>query len=113
LARALDATNREVIFASLSGESVSVKVEDNTDGLTLRAWYAQQAPNAKDEDIIDFTNKNGLKGIVSPDGFTVYIARGRFVYYIHYDIGLKEEVLFPDVFKMMLESFVFTGQAGN
>jgi hypothetical protein len=113
LAKAVDKANVEIMFSSTLGEFVDVLVEENTDNLDLRAWYKKMAPDVTDDQIESFTNKAGLPALMSPDKMTVYIAKGRFVYVITYNIGLKEAVDYPNLFKMMYESFTFTGESNG
>lgn len=110
LARAVDQANVEVMFTSVLGEFVKVSVVENLNKQSLLTWYQQQAPQVLAQDIVEFTNKNNMTGIKSPDGFTAYFAKGRFIYIINYDIGLKTEASYPNLFNMMVESFVFTGE---
>jgi hypothetical protein len=113
LAKALDKANLEIMFTSTLGEFVDVLVQENPGQLDVKSWYKTQAPEVADESLVVFTNKNGLSGLFSPDGFTVYFAKNNFVYVIQYNIGLKEQASYPNLFKMMYESFVFTGENGS
>ena len=110
VAKAVDQANLEIMFTAATGEFVEVLISDNAENLSLRDWYKKQAPTVKDDEIVSFTNKNGLNGIKSPDSFTVYFAKGQYVYVITYNIGMKELADYPNLFKMMVESFTFTGE---
>lgn len=110
LAKALDKANVEVMFTSALGEFVSVAVIENEQQLSVKDWYLSQVADLTEDEIVEFTNTNNMSGIKSPDGFTVYFGRDNFIYYLHYNIGLKEEANYPNIFKMMVASFVFTGQ---
>jgi hypothetical protein len=109
VARAVDKAGSEVIFSSALNEFVDVLVMDNSEGATLRAWYEKLVPDVEESRIVDFTNKYGLSGLWSPDEFTAYFVRGKFVYVVNYNIGLNDKANYPSIFKMMVNSFVFTG----
>jgi len=105
LVRGTDMSELEVVFTSENNEFVSVWVEENPQELELKDWYQAQAPNVDPQDLVEFRNKQGIVGLKSPDGFTVYFTRDEFVYIMHYNIGLKTEADYPSVYKMMIESF--------
>ncbi|HUT22688.1 MAG TPA: hypothetical protein VMX18_04855 [Candidatus Bipolaricaulota bacterium] len=106
-AKGTDKSDLEVVFSSDNGEFVSVWVEENIGRLSLSDWYKKQAPEANLDDLTEFGNKNGLSGLMSPDGFTAYFVKDGFVYIVHYNIGLKDRADYPNVFKLMIESFNF------
>ena len=107
LARSTDKAGLETVFTSENNEFVSVWVEENKDNLPLIDWYQKQAPDVDPNDLIEFINKKGHIGLKSADGFTIYFSRDRFVYIIHYNIGLKEQADYPSIYHMMVESFNF------
>jgi len=108
-ARSVDPKNSEIVFSSPMNENVSVLVLENTAQLTLAEWYSVQIDEAE-ANIVEFENHNNMKGVRSPDEFTVYFARGEYIYVIDYDIGLKEKASYPHLFELLVQSFVFTGQ---
>jgi hypothetical protein len=73
--------------------------------LTLMDWYRTMAPTVNPTEIKNFTNRRGVAGIMSPDEFTVYFAGTGNVYVINYSIGLLDEALYPNLFRMIYESF--------
>ncbi len=104
-AKGTDKSNLEVVFTSENNEFVSVWIEENPSNLSLKDWYNKQAPNVEPQDLTEFINKNGIVGLKSPDGFTIYFSKDEFVYIIHYNIGLKDKADYPSVYQMMIESF--------
>ena len=59
-------------------------------------------------EVRDFVNSNGINGLETADGFTVYFAKGQLIYELRYDIGIREKASYPNIFKMIIESFIFT-----
>ncbi|MBI5071693.1 hypothetical protein HZB93_02240 [Candidatus Falkowbacteria bacterium] len=101
-ARALDATEREVLFTSTTGEFVQVIVDDNLSRQPLLDWYLAEAPGAEYSNI---STKSGLSGIQSSDGLNVYFASGDKIYVISYNVGIKTELNYKTTFLMMVKSF--------
>lgn len=108
IAKSVDKADVEIMFSSTQTEFVNLIVEENKDNLSVRDWYKKIAPDVADSDLIDFTNKHGVSGLRSPDGFTVYFAKDNLIYIISYNIGLKDSADYPNLYKMMVESFIFT-----
>jgi len=105
LARALDETNREVMFTSATGEFMQVIVEDNLDKIPLLDWYLEKAPGTNPAEIGAVITKAGLSGIKSPDGLTVYFGAEDKIFAISYNIGIKTELNYKSTFEMMYKSF--------
>lgn len=109
VAQALDANNDEVMFSSDTGEFVEITLTDNSQKLPVKEWYLSQSPGARVEDLVSVKTKDGIDGVLSPDGLTAYIPFGETIYIINYNIGLKTEINFLSTFKMMLASFRTVG----
>jgi hypothetical protein len=105
LARALDETEREVMFTSATGEFMQVIVEDNPDRLSLMDWYLTKAHGTNPAEVGAATTKAGLLGIKSPDGLTVYFGAEDKIYAISYNVGIKTELNYQSTFEMMYKSF--------
>ncbi len=106
LARPLDETNQEIIFASDTGEFIEVIIQSNPSRLSLADWYKNQVPNLSPNQIKTATNRDqSLSGIISLDGLTVYFAQGDNIYAITYNYGTKTELNFRTTFVMMYRSF--------
>jgi hypothetical protein len=105
LPRALDESNREIMFTSLTGEFIQVIVEDNPNKLALLEWYLSEAPGTNPADIGTAATKGGLLGIKSPDGLTVYFGGNDKIYAISYNVGIKTELNYKSTFEMMIKSF--------
>lgn len=109
VAQALDSNAEEVIFSSDTGEFVEVLVMDNALKLKVTDWYLAQSPGVSADDLKPIKTKEGIEGILSPDGLTVYLPFEDKIFVINYDIGIKSEVNFLTTFKMMINSFKAEG----
>ncbi|MCX6779537.1 MAG: hypothetical protein NTU97_04940 [Candidatus Magasanikbacteria bacterium] len=103
--QALDANNEQVIFSSDTGEFIEILVEDNPLKLSVSDWYLGQSPGVSASDLKTVTTKDGLVGILSPDGLAAYLPFEDRIFVIYYNIGLQAEVNFLATFKMMINSF--------
>ncbi len=106
LAQALDETNREVMFTSATGEFIQVIAEDNPERLPLMDWYLAKSPGVSPAEVGTATTKrDGVLGIKSPDGLTVYFGAGDKIFAISYNVGVKTELNYKSTFEMMYKSF--------
>jgi hypothetical protein len=105
ISRALDETNREVLFTSATGEFVQVIVQENPEKISVLDWYLKQNPNVTAAQVGTVVTKTGLQGIRSPDGLTVYFGNGDYIFAVAYQIGNRTEVNFETTFEMMVRSF--------
>ena len=108
-ARSTDVATNEVIFTSPLDEFVTLAVEERDPAMSLVEWYRinkQTAGNVSAP--IEFVNTMKTPGLESASGFSFFFAKGKYVYSLTYDIGTKEKAAYPDLFRMMAESFVFT-----
>lgn len=105
----VDTTAKQVLFTSdsVDGELVDVSVIENTKNETAAAWFASLYDDI-DEDDLESVQIGGATGIVSPDGFTYYVAKGNYIYGVHYNFGTKEKITFETTFQMMVNSFAIT-----
>ncbi len=105
ISRALDETNREILFTSATGEFIQVIVEENFEHLSALDWYLAKTPDVTAAQVKTVVTKGGLSGIQSPDELTVYFASGDYIFAIAYNVGTKTEVNFKSIFEMMVRSF--------
>lgn len=105
LPKALDESNREVMFTSATGEFIQAIVEDNPNLTPLLDWYLSEAPGTNPADVGTAATKGGLLGIKSPDGLTVYFGVGNKIYAVSYSLGIKTELNYKSTFEMMVKSF--------
>jgi len=111
LTEALDQENPiELMITSAAAEFINVIMDKKMPAEDIVDWYIRQAPQIQKNQVRKYKTYNGLTAIESPDGFTAYISKDNDVYIIHYNIGLKEEANFPNLFKLVVNSFEFVGE---
>lgn len=104
--KALDGSNREVIFTSTTGEFIEVLVDDNIENLTLEEWYGKQFGQEELEKASTvLTHKEVLTGIRSFDRRNVYFLVNNKIYGLIHNIGAKQLIDYGVTFDMMVKSF--------
>ncbi len=109
VAEPLDVTNREVLFTadSVQGEFIQVIVSENTNGVDIAEWFASLYVDIEAADLDPFS-AGGLDGIITPDGYTVYVGNKDVIIGIIYSFGSAEKINFNTTYQMMLNSFKYT-----
>ncbi len=104
----VDETNTDVWFTSdtVEGEFVQIQVYENTKSESAAEWFASLYTDIDPEDLDEITVA-GLEGIVSPDGFTYYIADDLYIIGLIYNFGAKDEIHFQTTFEMMVNNFTY------
>ncbi len=102
----VDVNYRDVLFSTLTGESVEVRAIEKTspDG-SFADWFAQWAPTEKISDLKEFVTVFGDKGWQRSDGLVYYFETPRRVYVLVYHVTDSQVVNFEIVIKMMARSF--------
>lgn len=110
LASSIDNSKTEVLFTSdaVDGELVEVIITENEEGVSAAEWFASLYTDIDADDLNDVA-VDGLKGIVSPDGYQYHVADENYIISIIYNFGTKDEVHFEKTFQMMLNSFEYSG----
>jgi len=100
--------NKETYFTSPKGEFIEVLVEPNDSGQTLMDWYLEQSPGIKSSEIQLFKTLGGYEEILSPDKMTAFVAAGKKVVVISYNLGESNTIDYKVTFKMMVNSLKVT-----
>ena len=96
--------NMETYFTSSKGEFIEVLTESNDAGKTLMDWYLEQSPGVKSSEVQLFKTLAGYEEILSPDKMTAFVAAGKKVFVISYNLGDSDKVDYKITFKMMVNS---------
>ena len=116
-AKAVNATEREVIFTSGTGEFISLNIEDNPQSLSALDWYISTKNPGVNPDQLQTQTGDTWIGVVSNDARTLYFARRAekgisgsppLMYSLTYNLNAKNEVNFLATFHMMIQSITFT-----
>jgi len=73
VARATDASKREIMFISGTGEYFTLNIEDNADNTSLSQWVLDNQPNVEANSLSTGSTRSGLQMLTSPDGLLAYI----------------------------------------
>lgn len=105
----IDPDYRDVLFTTMNGENVEVRVFDLVPGQTWPDWFAKFAPNEKFADLKEFTTTSKKPGWQRNDGLVYYFIDANRVYVIVYHVTDLNIVNYRIVIKMMARSFVLPG----
>lgn len=116
VAKAVNSTEREVLFTSSTGEFISMNVEDNLSGITPLEWYVTIKEPGMNPAQLQTISGATWNGVVSSSGRTIYFNRRSdgsqsnvpLMYSLTYNLNTKNEVNFLTTFQMMIQSFAFT-----
>lgn len=100
-----DSTGGLLITPSLqNGEFFQIRTADNPTQLAPKVWYQQNNPSA-DVTGLKSVTVNGLEGVVSEDGSTVYLFKADKIYSLQYGTGSLTAVNYWTTFEMIQHSF--------
>jgi hypothetical protein len=102
------ADGSSVVMTSDTGEFVSVTIGENSERLSAKQWYMNQAPGI-DESKITSVVVGELTGVKSSDELNVYLSNDTAIYIITYSLANHETANFLTTFEMMVRSFRVTG----
>ncbi len=98
----------DLMISSNQNEFINILIDEKPAEQSLKEWYLAQVPNVAEKDLKTYKTFNEYSALESPDAFTVYLEKDGRVFIINYNIGLKEEASFPNIFQMVVNSFEFT-----
>jgi len=98
---------QKVIFESPQDDFIQVSVQDKIPELSALEWYTDLVPEVVVADL-KIDKVGDYTGVTSPDNGNFYLAVGDKIYIFTYSTGLKTEVDYLTVFKMIYKSFRFT-----
>ncbi|OGH88737.1 MAG: hypothetical protein A3J93_01415 [Candidatus Magasanikbacteria bacterium RIFOXYC2_FULL_42_28] len=101
----IDSNHRDVLFSTLTGENIEVRVFDLASGQTLSDWMAVNAPSERLDNLTDFTTAFKLNGKQRSDYLVYYFADGPRLYVLVYHTTDSNTVNYRIVAKMMARSF--------
>lgn len=101
----LDATQGRVKFTAASGESFTVRAEENPQNLSVLDWYLANVSGASRAEVRPFQTKGGYAAVKPSDqAQAAYLAVGRFILVLSYDVGTEPEAHFRRTFEMLVNS---------
>jgi hypothetical protein len=107
----VDGTYRDVLFSTITGENIEVRVFDKAATTDFMTWFASAAPDQKYGDLVSFEGYfNKLTGFKRKDSLVYYFPTANHVYVLVYHTTDSTVVNFRTVLSVMARSFV-TGEA--
>jgi hypothetical protein len=90
------------------GETFSIFMEENPEGLELLAWYLGSNPGTLSSQVASITTKSGIAGIEGADLLTTYFSWNNHVLVFRYDLNDQPFVNFRQTYEMMKNSLYLT-----
>ncbi len=103
----VDLSYKDVLFSTLTGENVDVRVMDMNVGETFDSWFANNAQGEQLADYLPFESVFGETGFARKDNLVYFFPKGNQVYAILYHTTDSSVVNYRIVIKMMARSFQF------
>ncbi|MFA6603609.1 MAG: hypothetical protein WCT10_02060 [Patescibacteria group bacterium] len=95
---------KETYFTSPKGEFIQVLVETNDTDKTLLDWYLEQSPGVVGSEVQLLKTLGGHEEILSPDKMTAFVAAGKRIFIVSYNLGGQNKLDYAVTFKMVVNS---------
>ncbi|MFA7653976.1 MAG: hypothetical protein WCX97_02945 [Candidatus Magasanikbacteria bacterium] len=105
----VDTDERDVLFSTLNGENIEVRVFDLVVGQTFSDWFTIQASREKFSDLTTFESAFQEKGLRRNDNLVYYFSDNNHVYVILYHTTDSVSINYRSVITMMARSFRLQG----
>ncbi|HRY36945.1 MAG TPA: hypothetical protein P5230_03680 [Candidatus Magasanikbacteria bacterium] len=103
----VDEEERQILFSTLSGENIEVRVSDLKEGEDFNAWFTRMALNQDFTALKDFETRSKYLGKVRDDGLVYYFVYNNKVYVLLYHTTDSSIVNYKSVFALLARSFDF------
>ncbi len=101
----VDKEYRDVLFSTITGEHVEIKVFDKTPETSFPEWFSVFAPREKFADLVEFKTAFKESGLRRYDNLAFYFYTDQKVYALVYHTTDSSLINFRSVLKMMTRSF--------
>jgi len=101
----VDREQRQVLFSTLSGDFVEVRVFDRMPGSVFQTWFAQNIEGERFQDLRLVENRFKEDGWRRNDGLVAYYLSDTHVIVLIYHPGVTGAVPYRHLMRMMIESF--------
>jgi len=104
----IDQKYRQILFSTLTGENVEVRMMDFVPDSLFADWLTQYAPTEKLSDLISFDSRFGEKGWARKDKLVYYfIKNNQVAVMIYHNLDESTPINYRSVIEMMGRSFRF------
>lgn len=101
----VDESYRQVLFSTITGENIELRVFDRLPNQTFADWFARWAPGEQYQNLADFQTKFGELGKNRADNLVYYFMDDNRVYVMVYHTTDSNVVNFRSIMVMMARSF--------
>lgn len=102
----VDTEDRHVLFSTIAGEFVEIRVFEKTPGTTFASWFQVNAPEEQFNLLSGFTNRFGVEGWRRSDGQVIYFDTTQFVFVLAYhQPDSRAPIPYRSTVEMMYQSF--------
>ncbi len=105
----VDESYRDVLFSTITGENIELRVFDKSPGQTFADWFARWASNEQYQNLVEFQTRFGESGKNRPDNLVYYFEDGIHVYVLVYHTTDSNVVNYRSAMVMMARSFRTAG----
>ena len=103
----VDEEERQVLFSTLSGENIEIRVFNFKEGENFETWFSRMALNQGFAALQNFETRAGFSGKVRDDGLVYYFVNNDKVYVLLYHTTDSSIVNYKSVFALVARSFDF------
>ncbi len=103
----VDTNYKDVLFSTLTGENIEVRVMDMNPGETFNDWFARNATNEQLSDYVSFESVFKEFGFVRKDNLVYFIQKGNQIFAILYHTTDSSVVNYRIIVEMLARSFQF------
>lgn len=105
----VDESYRDVLFSTITGENIELRVLDRLPGEAFSDWFARWAPNEQFQNLADWQTKFGEMGKSRIDNLVYYFMDDTRVYVMLYHTTDSNVINYKSVMVMMARSFRSSG----
>lgn len=110
---AVDQEERQVLFSTLSGENIEVRVFDLQSGESFENWFTRMAPSQNLSLLVDFETRFGYSGKMRNDNLVYYFIKDNRVYVLLYHTTDSMIVNYKSVLSLVARSLDFEVEKPN
>ncbi|MFA6424240.1 MAG: hypothetical protein WCV83_02910 [Candidatus Magasanikbacteria bacterium] len=103
----VDTSYKDILFSTITGENIEVKVMDVNPGETFDSWFANNAMGEQLADYLPFDSVFKETGFVRKDNLVYFFPKGNQVFVVLYHTTDSNVTNYQIVIKMMARSFQF------
>lgn len=110
----VDSEARHVLFSTLTGEYVEVRVFSKNQTVSFAEWFQVNASTEQFSSLSSFTNRFGIQGFRRSDNLVAYFSTDAYVFVLLYQQpDSRAPIPFRTTFEMMYQSFRPSGTSAQ